>query len=148
MLFNSNTFFVLNKGRKSESGFQGKNIWCSGYGRSIHTDNICSNPQITFVPTKPAQKQKKIFLFGKEYQPYTHSFLCCGLTEAQRRFFAQLPKVKVSFWPKVCALILLISYLIILPTEFGESVQNELSLVRVKLEDKLKEPLVFSVKAS
>ena len=107
-----------------------------------------ASTQITFVPTKPAHKQKKIFLFGKEYHPYTHSFLCYGLIEAQRRFFAQLLKVKVSFWPKVCAYILLISYLIILPTEFGENVQNELSLIRVKLEDKLKEPLVFSVKAS
>lgn len=51
-----------------------------------------ASTQITFVPTKPAQKQTEIVLFGKEYEPYTHSFLCYGLTEAQRRFFAQLLK--------------------------------------------------------
>ena len=79
-----------------------------------------ASTQITFVPTKSAQNQKKIYLFGKEYLPYTHSFLCYGLTEAQRKFFAQLVKVKLSFWPKVCAYILLISYLIILLLSLGK----------------------------
>lgn len=58
MLFKSNSFFVLNKGREPESGFEGKNIWCSGYGRSIHTDNICSNQ----VCTKP---EENIFIWKR-----------------------------------------------------------------------------------
>lgn len=49
-----------------------------------------ASTQITFVPTKPAQKPEKLTLYGKEYQVFTHSFLCYGMKEAQRRFFAQL----------------------------------------------------------
>lgn len=109
--------FLIKEGNQNQDSKEGT------YGA---LDMGGASTQITFVPTKPAQKQTEIVLFGKEYEPYTHSFLCYGLTEAQRRFFAQLLKVKVSFWPKVRAYIpvLLISYLIILPTEFRQSVQN------------------------
>lgn len=44
----------------------------------------------------------------------------------------------------MCLHTSIISYLIILPTEFEQSVKNELSLIRVKLEDRLKEPLILS----
>ena len=55
-----------------------------------------ASTQITFVPSTPAQKSVKLTLYGKEYAVYTHSFLCYGMKEAQRRFLAQLVKVKIS----------------------------------------------------
>ena len=52
-----------------------------------------ASTQITFVPTTTAPNSVKLTLYGKEYSVYTHSFLCYGLREAQRRFLAQLVKV-------------------------------------------------------
>lgn len=51
-----------------------------------------ASTQITFVPTTTAPNSVKLTLYGKEYSVYTHSFLCYGLREAQRRFLAQLVK--------------------------------------------------------
>ena len=52
-----------------------------------------ASTQITFVPPNHAQKSVEITLYGKKYPVYTHSFLCYGIKEAQRRFLAQLVKV-------------------------------------------------------
>lgn len=52
-----------------------------------------ASTQITFVPTTTVPNSVKLTLYGKEYSVYTHSFLCYGLREAQRRFLAQLVKV-------------------------------------------------------
>ena len=54
-----------------------------------------ASTQITFVPTKPAENSNKLTLYGKEYEVYTHSFLCYGLKEAQIKFLAQLVKATV-----------------------------------------------------
>jgi len=62
-------------------------------GRTIGAlDMGGASTQITFVPSKSAQKSAKLKLYGKEYAVYTHSFLCFGMKEAQRRFLAQLVK--------------------------------------------------------
>ena len=52
-----------------------------------------ASTQITFVPNTNVPNSVKLTLYGKEYSVYTHSFLCYGLREAQRRFLAQLVKV-------------------------------------------------------
>lgn len=52
-----------------------------------------ASTQITFVPSKPALHSSKLKLYGIEYQLYTHSYLCYGKKEAERKFLAQLVKV-------------------------------------------------------
>lgn len=52
-----------------------------------------ASTQITFLPSKPAPRSSKLKLYGVEYQLYTHSYLCYGKKEAERRFLAQLVKV-------------------------------------------------------
>ena len=49
-----------------------------------------ASTQITFVPSKPPQHSNQLKLYGKEYHLYTHSYLCYGKKEAERRFLAQL----------------------------------------------------------
>ncbi|XP_077992349.1 ectonucleoside triphosphate diphosphohydrolase 8-like [Glandiceps talaboti] len=52
--------------------------------------------QITFIPedtsTIPAKDTKFLKLYGVEYTVYTHSYLCYGVREAERRFLANLVK--------------------------------------------------------
>ena len=57
-----------------------------------------ASTQITFVPSKPAPHSSKLKLYGTEYQLYTHSYLCYGKKEAERRFLAQLVKVNLFVW--------------------------------------------------
>lgn len=65
-------------------------------GRTIGAlDMGGASTQITFAPPKSVQKSAKLKLYGKEYAVYTHSFLCFGMKEAQRRFLAQLVKVNL-----------------------------------------------------
>jgi len=52
-----------------------------------------ASTQITFVPSKPPPHSSKLKLYGNEYQLYTHSYLCYGKKEAERRYLAQLVKV-------------------------------------------------------
>lgn len=52
-----------------------------------------ASTQITFLPSKSAPRSSKLKLYGVEYQLYTHSYLCYGKKEAERRFLAQLVKV-------------------------------------------------------
>ena len=54
-----------------------------------------ASTQITFVSSNHAQKSVEITLYGEKYPVFTHSFLCYGMKEAQRRFLAQLVKVKL-----------------------------------------------------
>ncbi|XP_020626945.1 ectonucleoside triphosphate diphosphohydrolase 8-like [Orbicella faveolata] len=51
-----------------------------------------ASTQITFVPSKPPPHSSKLKLYGNEYQLYTHSYLCYGKKEAERRYLAQLVK--------------------------------------------------------
>lgn len=51
-----------------------------------------ASTQITFVPSKPSPHSSKLKLYGNEYQLYTHSYLCYGKKEAERRYLAQLVK--------------------------------------------------------
>lgn len=62
-----------------------------------------ASTQITFVPTKPAENSNKLTLYGKEYEVYTHSFLCYGLKEAQIKFLAQLVKATDVNSPAIIA---------------------------------------------
>lgn len=52
-----------------------------------------ASTQITFTSSKAAQHSSKLKLYGTKYQLYTHSYLCYGKKEAERRFYAQLVKV-------------------------------------------------------
>lgn len=51
-----------------------------------------ASTQITFTSSKAAQHSSKLKLYGTKYQLYTHSYLCYGKKEAERRFYAQLVK--------------------------------------------------------
>lgn len=51
-----------------------------------------ASTQITFVSSDSSQSSANLTLYGKNYTVYTHSFLCYGMKEAQRRFLAQLVK--------------------------------------------------------
>ncbi|KAL5016783.1 hypothetical protein ScPMuIL_006372 [Solemya velum] len=55
-----------------------------------------ASTQLTFYPgtnvTLPLAYRKDIDLYGQNYTVYTHSFLCYGINEADRRFKAQLVK--------------------------------------------------------
>lgn len=55
-----------------------------------------ASTQITFVSSDSSQSSANLTLYGKHYTVYTHSFLCYGMKEAQRRFLAQLVKVTIS----------------------------------------------------
>ena len=64
-----------------------------------------ASTQITFVPSKPAWHSNKLKLYGKEYQVYTHSYLCYGKKEAERRFLAQLVQVNRFVYNVLFALV-------------------------------------------
>ncbi|XP_038046763.1 uncharacterized protein LOC119720971 [Patiria miniata] len=55
-----------------------------------------ASTQITFIPEDPSQippeYRANLRLYGKDYELYTHSFLCYGADEAQRRLEANLVK--------------------------------------------------------
>lgn len=49
-----------------------------------------ASTQMTFVPSKPPPHSSKLKLYGNEFQLYTHSYLCYGKREAERRYLAKL----------------------------------------------------------
>jgi hypothetical protein len=58
-----------------------------------------ASTQITFTPNEyeiiPPKALQHIRLYGRNYQLYTHSYLCYGKREAERRFMASLIANKV-----------------------------------------------------
>ncbi|KAK3739861.1 hypothetical protein QZH41_009111, partial [Actinostola sp. cb2023] len=57
-----------------------------------------ASTQITFIPSDniimPSMSVQRLRLYGRTYQLYTHSYLCYGKKEAERKFIASL----VSDW--------------------------------------------------
>ena len=53
-----------------------------------------ASTQIAFVPELREHSTSKLRLYGTDYFVYTHSYLCYGKKEAERRFLAQLVMVK------------------------------------------------------
>ena len=56
-----------------------------------------ASAEITFVPEKgtvvPSSYGSFVRLYGRDYSLYTHSFLCYGMKEAERRLLASLVQV-------------------------------------------------------
>ena len=56
-----------------------------------------ASTQITFVPEKKDELKpeyyENLLLYGQSYDVYTHSYLCYGANEAQRKLEAELVKV-------------------------------------------------------
>ena len=56
-----------------------------------------ASAEITFVPEKgtvvPSSYSSYVRLYGRDYNLYTHSFLCYGMKEAERRLLASLVQV-------------------------------------------------------
>lgn len=65
-----------------------------------------ASTQIAFATSDDAKGEDiiKVSLYGYEYNIYTHSFLCYGKNEAEKRVLAKLSKVQyahvieVNFW--------------------------------------------------
>ena len=57
-----------------------------------------ASAEISFIPkagtSVPEQYSKKLKVYGDTYPLYTHSFLCFGLKEAERRLLASLVQVR------------------------------------------------------
>ncbi|XP_006815561.1 ectonucleoside triphosphate diphosphohydrolase 8-like [Saccoglossus kowalevskii] len=55
-----------------------------------------ASTQMTFIPEDttvvPIEDQRYLKLYGEDYHVYTHSYLCYGVREAERRFLANLVK--------------------------------------------------------
>ena len=60
-----------------------------------------ASAEITFIPKRntdlPSDYSSFVRLYGNNYTVYTHSFLCYGMKEAERRFLASLVQVIILF---------------------------------------------------
>ena len=58
-----------------------------------------ASAEISFIPKKdtklPSDYSSSFRLYGKSYTVYSHSFLCYGMKEAERRVLASLVQVKI-----------------------------------------------------
>ena len=52
-----------------------------------------ASTQITFIPSNGTIAPYLLRLYGRQYKVYTHSFLCYGKAEAERKYFSRLVKV-------------------------------------------------------
>ena len=60
-----------------------------------------ASAEISFMPKTgtdlPSKYRSELRLYGRNYTLYTHSFLCYGLKEAERRLLASLVQVSCFF---------------------------------------------------